>query len=373
MPFNIVKMLSWGLFFIIYCLAVQNVPSLQAADCSLQLEKLSELKGLVKRQAFLQKAVQECPDDARINYYFGYNLERLRKYEQSIQYYEKAVSLDPQFAKSYFGLGDVYLLLGNNKSAIKAFEKGLTLEPDNIWALRSFQKAKDMIAQTIISPPGQERVSVSQQTSPPALPQEEIRPVAVDELVDVEVKNEKLPQQAAVPVKKSDENEGVPEKVVENETMIQSAANEAVEDDAMTAESFVQRMSDGPVQSEDSRGAVLQMQIQFMISSGELTDDAKRKLDNIVCQALKSEELRAEHFEVAGHTDNSGYFELNMTLSKKRAESVKKYLVEQCNISPARLTTVYFGQTRPSVPNSTIKNRQLNRRVEFRRLQKNEN
>lgn len=51
-------------------------------------------------------------------------------------------------------------------------------------------------------------------------------------------------------------------------------------------------------------------------------------------------------------------------LSKARAETVKKALVER-GIDPARMTTVGLGSENPVVPNSDLQNRWKNRRVEF--------
>jgi OOP family OmpA-OmpF porin len=58
-----------------------------------------------------------------------------------------------------------------------------------------------------------------------------------------------------------------------------------------------------------------------------------------------------------------------MYFSKMRAMRVRDYLVENCGIAPDRLTVVYYGQERPAFPNTSRKNRMLNRRVEFRLLQ----
>jgi outer membrane protein OmpA-like peptidoglycan-associated protein len=68
--------------------------------------------------------------------------------------------------------------------------------------------------------------------------------------------------------------------------------------------------------------------------------------------------------KISGHTDNVGKPAANMTLSKKRAESVKRYLVSK-GVNATHLKTEYFGQTRPIAPNTTPEGRQKNRRVEM--------
>ena len=67
--------------------------------------------------------------------------------------------------------------------------------------------------------------------------------------------------------------------------------------------------------------------------------------------------------ELEGHTDSIGAEEYNMRLSKRRAESVKKYLVENFNIKAARLSTIGYGESNPVASNETDAGRQKNRRV----------
>jgi len=68
--------------------------------------------------------------------------------------------------------------------------------------------------------------------------------------------------------------------------------------------------------------------------------------------------------KLAGHTDNTGSAELNMRLSKDRAESVKAYLVSQ-GVNASRVEATGYGLTQPIATNKTAAGRQKNRRVEF--------
>jgi OOP family OmpA-OmpF porin len=68
--------------------------------------------------------------------------------------------------------------------------------------------------------------------------------------------------------------------------------------------------------------------------------------------------------KLAGHTDNTGSKELNMRLSKDRAESVKAYLVSQ-GVNASRVEATGYGLTQPIATNKTAAGRQKNRRVEF--------
>ena len=64
-----------------------------------------------------------------------------------------------------------------------------------------------------------------------------------------------------------------------------------------------------------------------------------------------------------GHTDNEGTELYNMGLSRRRAESVKRYLVEKFNVDASRISTLGYGQSNPISTNGTPAGQQKNRRV----------
>jgi outer membrane protein OmpA-like peptidoglycan-associated protein len=66
----------------------------------------------------------------------------------------------------------------------------------------------------------------------------------------------------------------------------------------------------------------------------------------------------------AGHTDSTGSVEHNRDLSRRRAESVKRYLV-QGGIVESRITTRGAGPDEPVDTNRTAVGRAKNRRIEF--------
>jgi outer membrane protein OmpA-like peptidoglycan-associated protein len=65
-----------------------------------------------------------------------------------------------------------------------------------------------------------------------------------------------------------------------------------------------------------------------------------------------------------GHTDNQGDFNLNLKLSRERAENVKAFLVEN-GIDAKRINTKGYGSLRPVASNWEEETRRLNRRVEL--------
>lgn len=69
--------------------------------------------------------------------------------------------------------------------------------------------------------------------------------------------------------------------------------------------------------------------------------------------------------EIAGHTDNQGSDQYNLTLSRNRAKAVYDYLTSK-QINKRRLTFNGYGKSKPIMSNDTEEGRQENRRVEFK-------
>ncbi len=101
--------------------------------------------------------------------------------------------------------------------------------------------------------------------------------------------------------------------------------------------------------------------VYFDFDKSFLRDEGKAKLDELVEDIDGSKEYE---IEVGGHTDSIGTERYNMGLSQRRAESVVKYLLSK-GVSNAYISSNYYGETKPAVPNTSRANRQLNRRVEF--------
>lgn len=73
--------------------------------------------------------------------------------------------------------------------------------------------------------------------------------------------------------------------------------------------------------------------------------------------------------EISGHTDNLGSHAYNVGLSQRRAQAVKKHLVN-AGIEESRIIVAGYGPDKPIADNKTRANRQLNRRTEFTIIEK---
>ena len=79
-------------------------------------------------------------------------------------------------------------------------------------------------------------------------------------------------------------------------------------------------------------------------------------------RALTSPDLKGSTFVVAGHTDAAGGESYNQELSERRADSIKRYLVEKYSIAATDLVTVGYGKSKLKDPSQPMA--EVNRRVQ---------
>jgi outer membrane protein OmpA-like peptidoglycan-associated protein len=112
---------------------------------------------------------------------------------------------------------------------------------------------------------------------------------------------------------------------------------------------------------EDLIGQIESIIVYFPFKNFELTPRASGILGRLIELLKDGNEI---NLKIIGHTCSIGTPEGNQILSKRRADNVKKYLVER-GIPPERLITEGYGQRKPIASNDTEEGRVLNRRVEF--------
>lgn len=101
--------------------------------------------------------------------------------------------------------------------------------------------------------------------------------------------------------------------------------------------------------------------INFDTNKATLKADGKKAVDEIY-QVLSND--KALKIDINGYTDNVGEQNLNLQLSKQRAETVKTELVKN-GIAENRLTSAGFGQNNPIGDNNSEEGKAKNRRVEL--------
>jgi OmpA-OmpF porin, OOP family len=102
--------------------------------------------------------------------------------------------------------------------------------------------------------------------------------------------------------------------------------------------------------------------IEFEFDKDVLRDSAYPILDEIVEALQLSSSITL--VEVEGHTDEQGNDAYNLDLSKRRAATVMRYLVDH-GVDKLRLTSEGYGETKPVDPHHTQQAYKANRRVAF--------
>jgi outer membrane protein OmpA-like peptidoglycan-associated protein len=79
-------------------------------------------------------------------------------------------------------------------------------------------------------------------------------------------------------------------------------------------------------------------------------------------RALTNDDLKGSTFLLAGHTDAAGSDNYNQDLSERRADSIKRYLMDNFHIASTDLVTVGYGKSKLKDPAQPLA--EVNRRVQ---------
>jgi outer membrane protein OmpA-like peptidoglycan-associated protein len=112
---------------------------------------------------------------------------------------------------------------------------------------------------------------------------------------------------------------------------------------------------------QTERGIILTIgDVLFATGKADLSPEAMRSVDKLV-EFLQKYTNR--NVLIEGHTDSVGSDEFNLTLSQKRADSLKEALTGK-GVEEKRITTIGYGKKYPVASNDTASGKQQNRRVE---------
>jgi outer membrane protein OmpA-like peptidoglycan-associated protein len=105
----------------------------------------------------------------------------------------------------------------------------------------------------------------------------------------------------------------------------------------------------------------IDLEINFEYNSADISAKSMPSVQALG-RALTNADLKGSTFVVAGHTDAAGGEGYNQDLSERRADAIKRYLVEKYGITGTDLVTVGYGKSKLKDPNQPMA--EVNRRVQ---------
>jgi outer membrane protein OmpA-like peptidoglycan-associated protein len=157
----------------------------------------------------------------------------------------------------------------------------------------------------------------------------------------------------------------IPELAFKRDSVIRvsvSATEESNQATFLTAIRVAESETDVLYDALTAKGRWATQGILFETGKSDLKPESQPVLKEIAATMQKYPDLK---ILIEGHTDNVGSPASNLTLSDARAAAVKAALVADFGVAADRMTTKGFGDTKPSVPNTTPAGRAQNRRVEI--------
>ncbi len=113
----------------------------------------------------------------------------------------------------------------------------------------------------------------------------------------------------------------------------------------------------------------IDLEINFDYNSADVSAKSLASVQALG-KALTNPDLKGSTFVVAGYTDAAGGEAYNQDLSERRADAIKRYLVDKFTIAGSDLVTVGYGKTKLKDPGQPLA--EVNRRVQVVNMQNKE-
>ncbi|MEI7474369.1 MAG: tetratricopeptide repeat protein [bacterium] len=104
------------------------------------LNTIKNVKEPEQALAYISDYAKNFPNDPIAQYNYAYQLHILKKTDEAIDFYKRAISLNPKFTDAYLNIASAYKDKGLNKEAMDTIVQYLKIDPNN-------SKAKNILAQ----------------------------------------------------------------------------------------------------------------------------------------------------------------------------------------------------------------------------------
>jgi outer membrane protein OmpA-like peptidoglycan-associated protein len=105
----------------------------------------------------------------------------------------------------------------------------------------------------------------------------------------------------------------------------------------------------------------IDLEINFDYNSADISTKSLPSVQALG-KALTNPDLKGSTFVLSGHTDAAGGESYNQDLSERRADAIKRYLVDKYGIASTDLVTVGYGKSKLKDPSNPMAD--ANRRVQ---------
>jgi outer membrane protein OmpA-like peptidoglycan-associated protein len=105
----------------------------------------------------------------------------------------------------------------------------------------------------------------------------------------------------------------------------------------------------------------IDLTINFEYNSADISGKSLADVKKLG-SALTNPDLKGSTFLLAGHTDAAGGDSYNQDLSERRADAIKRYLMDNYHIAASELVTVGYGKSKLKDQNQPMS--EVNRRVQ---------
>lgn len=294
-------------------------------------------------------------------YYEAKNAMRIAEWQGAAKYAPEALDK----AKGELNQADVYRSRkGNNEKPIAMVSKEATQRAEDARVLAIRRQDEERLANERKAAADREAAEKAARENAEAQRKAEEEARKQAELAKLQESNRRLEAEAeaaraaaakaAADAQTRDANEAARRAA--------EAAEKAELEKKQLRQSLLDRFNQILETRDTPRGLVVNMaDVLFDTGKFNLRPEAREKLARFSGIVLAYPSLQ---FEVEGHTDSVGGDEYNQTLSEKRAESVRSFLVDN-GLDASKINSRGFGKTMPVADNGTAQGRQKNRRVEI--------